>query len=47
MKVVNIGKLMSKYGGGGHRTVGGIEKKTKPEILKVAEEIIEYLNRHG
>ena len=46
-KIINIGKLMSKYGGGGHKTVGGVDKRTKSEILKIAEEIIEYLNKHG
>ena len=44
---VHIGKLLNKYGGGGHKTVGGMERKTKPEILKIAKEVIEYLNRHG
>jgi hypothetical protein len=44
---VHIGKMLNKYGGGGHETVGGAERKTKREILKIAEEIIEYLNRHG
>lgn len=46
-KIINIGKLMSKYGGGGHKTVGGVDKRTKSEILKIAAEIIEYLNKHG
>jgi hypothetical protein len=44
---VHIGELLNKYGGGGHKTVGGVERKTKSEILKIAEEIIEYLNKHG
>jgi oligoribonuclease NrnB/cAMP/cGMP phosphodiesterase (DHH superfamily) len=42
---VHIGEVLSKYGGGGHKTIGGVERKTKPEILKIAEEIIECLNK--
>ncbi|MEK7154108.1 MAG: hypothetical protein AAB792_00935, partial [Patescibacteria group bacterium] len=42
---VHIGEMLNKYGGGGHRTVGGVERKTKSEILKIAEEVIEYLNK--
>jgi nanoRNase/pAp phosphatase (c-di-AMP/oligoRNAs hydrolase) len=38
---------MKKYGGGGHKGVGGLERKSKKEIMKIAEEIIEYLNKHG
>lgn len=44
---VHIGEILKKYGGGGHKTVGGMERKTKPEILKIAGEVIEYLNKHG
>jgi oligoribonuclease NrnB/cAMP/cGMP phosphodiesterase (DHH superfamily) len=44
---VHIGEMLKKYGGGGHRTVGGAERKTKKEILKIAGEVIEYLNNHG
>jgi hypothetical protein len=44
---VDIGRLLSRYGGGGHKTVGGVERKSKSEILKVAGEIIEYLNKNG
>ncbi len=44
---IAIGEMLGKYGGGGHKGVGGVERRTKPEILKVAEEIIEYLNKHG
>jgi hypothetical protein len=43
----NIGRLLKKYGGGGHKTVGGVERKSKSEILKIAGEVIEYLNKHG
>lgn len=41
---IHIGELLKKYGGGGHKTVGGVEKETKPEILKIVEEVIQYLN---
>ncbi len=44
---VHIGKMLNKYGGGGHKTVGGVDKRTKSEILKIAEKIIEYLNKHS
>jgi len=44
---VDIGRLLSRYGGGGHKTVGGVERKLKSEILKVAGEVIEYLNENG
>ncbi|OGN03871.1 MAG: hypothetical protein A2831_03075 [Candidatus Yanofskybacteria bacterium RIFCSPHIGHO2_01_FULL_44_17] len=44
---VNIGKIMTKYGGGGHDGVGGAENKSQKEIMKIAQEIIEYLNKHG
>ena len=43
----NIGKLMLKYGGGGHLAVGAVERKSKEEILKIAGKVIEYLNEHG
>jgi len=45
--MVDIGRLLSRYGGGGHKTVGGVERKLKSEILKVAGEVIEYLNKNG
>jgi hypothetical protein len=41
---VHVGKMLNKYGGGGHKTVGGVERKTKSEVLRIAEEVIEYLN---
>jgi len=44
---VPIGEMFGKYGGGGHERVGGVDRRTKSEILKVAGEIIEYLNKHG
>ncbi len=44
---VNIGKLLSKYGGGGHKKVGGFEVKSKSTVLQNIREIIEYLNKNG
>lgn len=46
-KFADIGRLMSKYGGGGHKTVGATQRKSKSELLKIAKEIIKYLNQHG
>lgn len=46
-KPINVGNLMVKYGGGGRKTVGAIEKKSKSELLKIAKEVIKYLNRYG
>lgn len=43
----DISRIMEKYGGGGHKTVGAVEKRSKKEIMKIAEEVIEYLNKHG
>ncbi|HEY4507105.1 MAG TPA: hypothetical protein VJH71_03065 [Candidatus Paceibacterota bacterium] len=47
MGQADISKLMSKYGGGGHKTVGGLERSSKKEIMQIVEEIIEYLNKNG
>jgi len=44
---VDIGKLMTKYAGGGHRGVGATQRKSKKEIMKIAREVIEYLNKQG
>ena len=41
---INIGDLMSKYGGGGHKNIGGLERKSKKETMTITEEIIKYLN---
>lgn len=46
-KFADIGRLMTKYGGGGHGTVGATQKKSKSKLLKIAQEVIEYLNKHG
>lgn len=43
----DIGKLMLKYKGGGHKNVGATQNNSKKEIMKIAREIIEYLNKHG
>lgn len=43
----NVSKLLQKYGGGGHENVGAVEKKLKKEILKIASEIVKYLEKHG
>ncbi|MDO8669041.1 MAG: hypothetical protein Q7K65_01975 [Candidatus Buchananbacteria bacterium] len=43
----NIGAILSKYGGGGHQGIGGLERKSKDEIMKISEIIIKYLNKHG
>ncbi len=42
---INLGRLMSQYGGGGHAGVGAVERENKEEVLKVAGEIVEYLNK--
>jgi oligoribonuclease NrnB/cAMP/cGMP phosphodiesterase (DHH superfamily) len=44
---INIANLMNKYGGGGHDGVGGLEAETYAGALKIAEEIVEYLNANG
>ncbi len=43
---LSIGDLMKKYGGGGHKNVGGLEVKNRQQALKTADEIVEYLNHH-
>ncbi|MBI2670208.1 MAG: hypothetical protein HYX20_03640 [Candidatus Yanofskybacteria bacterium] len=43
----NIGELMSKYKGGGHKNVGATQSNSKKEIMKITGEIIEYLNKNG
>lgn len=44
---VKIGDAMLKYGGGGRKDVGGLERKNKKEILIIANEITEFLNKNG
>ena len=43
-KSKHIGDLLRKYGGGGHRGVGGVEIKGRKETLKAVGEIVEFLN---
>lgn len=43
--IIHIGKfLRENFGGGGHKTVGGAEFKTKKEALEAVNKIINYLN---
>lgn len=42
---VHIGEMLKRYGGGGHKTVGGVEFKTRKEAVKAAEEMLAILNR--
>jgi hypothetical protein len=42
---IHIGRLLKKYGGGGHADAGGVEFKTKEAALRAREEIIAVLNR--
>lgn len=46
-KDVNVSKLMSNYGGGGHRGVGGVEANSRAEALKYAEEMVEFINKNA
>ena len=41
----NIGELLKRYGGGGHKDVGGVEIETKKKTLKAVEEIVDFLNK--
>ena len=40
---IHIGRLLTRFGGGGHRGVGGAEFKTRKEALSAVKEIIEIL----
>ncbi|MCX7589868.1 MAG: hypothetical protein N2Z85_02940 [Patescibacteria group bacterium] len=43
---IHVGKFLRKnFGGGGHKTVGGAEFKTKKEALEAVKKIINYLNK--
>jgi hypothetical protein len=44
---VAFGKLMQKYGGGGHQTVGGVEFYEQRKADKAIREIIDVLNTKG
>lgn len=41
----HIGEILKRYGGGGHKGVGGLELKTLAEVGRVIDEIIPILNR--
>ncbi|MCP5023845.1 MAG: hypothetical protein GY930_19030 [bacterium] len=43
---VHVGELLGKYGGGGHRAVGGANPPSKQAALEQAEEIAELLHAH-
>jgi hypothetical protein len=42
---IHIGKLIKKYGGGGHLTVGAADLATRQEAERAREEIIRILNK--
>jgi len=42
---VHVGELLQRFGGGGHKDVGGVEFKTKKESLDAVKTIIETINR--
>lgn len=41
----NIGELLKKYGGGGHKDVGGVEITGRTAAGKAVQEIVAFLNR--
>jgi oligoribonuclease NrnB/cAMP/cGMP phosphodiesterase (DHH superfamily) len=43
---ISIRDLLAKYGGGGHRKVGGLEIRGKIKADKVEREIIDFLNKN-
>jgi len=42
---INIGKLIKKYGGGGHLTIGATDLNTKEEAWRAQDEIMKVLNK--
>jgi hypothetical protein len=44
---VDIGKLLGRYGGGGHHGVGAVEFKTRKEAERAASEIVVSLNERA
>ncbi|MFH1769143.1 MAG: hypothetical protein ABH833_00555 [Parcubacteria group bacterium] len=46
-KEVNLGDLASKRGGGGHKGIGAIYAHGLEEAYKVADEIIDFVNKNG
>lgn len=43
---INIGIMLKNFGGGGHKDIGGSEAGSHEQALKIAREIVEYLNSH-
>ena len=41
---IDLGGLARKYGGGGHKGVGALFVKSRDEALRIANEIIDFLN---
>ncbi len=41
----HIGELMKRFGGGGHRTVGGAEIEGRTNTLRAVADMVDYLNR--
>lgn len=41
---LHVGELMEKYGGGGHRAVGGVNPDSLEETQRIADEIAEILH---
>ena len=42
---VHIGKLLKRYGGGGHKDAGGVEFETREAAMRAVEEIVTVLNK--
>jgi len=42
---IHIGRLLKRFGGGGHRVVGGAEFKTRKEALSAVKQILDILSR--
>lgn len=43
---IDVGGLMSTYGGGGHHGVGGAEASSREEALRYVDEIVEFINKN-
>lgn len=44
---VNIGDLLGRYGGGGHKGAGAVDFATRKEALRAVDGIIKVLNKSG
>lgn len=42
---IHIGELLRRYGGGGHKDVGGVEFDTRKEAEQAVKQIVAFLNR--